>query len=107
MEILTNIARLEMTIRFLTKFAQLETSVCSQNRPAGNTAPPRIGSIAYGSTRLIELMTNLSLPPSVHGVRPPQKCKKLSKIAVNYTTKVSQNDEISDGAQEADTSLYR
>ena len=48
-----------MTIRFLTNFALLETSVCSQNRPAGNTDPPRIRSNAYGSIRLVELMTNL------------------------------------------------
>ena len=99
--------RLETRFHFLTNRDNGIRAFPHKSRPAGNTDPPRIGSIAYGSTRLIELMTNLSLPPSVHGVRPPQKCKKLSKIAVNYTTKVSQNDEISDEAQEADTSLYR
>ena len=50
---------LETRFHFLTNLALLETSVCSQNRPAGNTDPSRIGSNAYGSTRLIELMTNL------------------------------------------------
>ena len=76
-------------------------------RPAGNTDPCRIGSNAYGSTRLIELPTNLWFAARGERSVIVKNAKKLKKIAVIFTTKVSQNGRISDEAQEADTSLYR
>ena len=68
-----------MTIEVLTNFALLETSVCSQNRPAGNTDPPRIRSIAYNSIRLDERMTNLLFPARGEKSFPLKKAENFQK----------------------------
>ena len=48
-------------------------------RPAGNTDPPRIRSIAYGSIRRDELMTNLWFAVESEKSVPLKKAKNFQK----------------------------
>ena len=71
---------LETRFHFLTNRDNGIRAFPHKSRPAGNTDPPRIGSIAYGSICRDELMTNLWFAVESEKSVPLKNAKNFQKL---------------------------